>query len=64
MPKSWSKAKKDEMRGGPHQQTPDKDNLEKAILDSLYENDSHVWDGWVTKLWADEGAIEVEEIGE
>ncbi len=31
MPKSWSKKKQREMVGKPHQQKPDKDNLEKAL---------------------------------
>lgn len=37
--------------------TPDKDNLEKAVLDAVFENDSHVWDGRVSKLWADRGVL-------
>ena len=62
MPKTWSKAKKNDMRGQPHQTTPDKDNLEKALLDAVYDNDCMVWDSRVTKLWADEGGIEIVEI--
>ena len=57
MPKSWSKKKKLEMDGEPHQQTPDKDNLEKALLDSLFEDDSRIWDGRVTKRWGQVGKI-------
>ena len=57
MPKSWSKKKKAEMDGKPHQQTPDKDNLEKALLDALFQDDSHIWDGRVTKRWGQEGQI-------
>ena len=62
MPASWSKKKRAEMDGQPHQQTPDKDNLEKALLDSIYKNDSVVWDSRVTKLWAQSGAIEIKPI--
>jgi Holliday junction resolvase RusA-like endonuclease len=51
MPKSWSQKKKSEMLGKPHQQKPDKDNLEKGFLDAVFDEDSHVWDGRVTKLW-------------
>src|SRR5690554_3514466 len=49
MPKSWSKKKRDAMRGAPHQQRPDKDNLEKALLDAIFEEDARIWDGRVTK---------------
>jgi len=57
MPKSWSKKKKLIHKGQAHQQTPDKDNLEKALLDAVYKDDSKVWDGRVTKVWGDKGAI-------
>lgn len=57
MPKSWSKKKRDKMRHTPHQQTPDKDNLEKALLDALYKQDSHIWDGRCSKIWGDEGKL-------
>lgn len=59
MPASWSQRKRSEMRGNPHQQKPDKDNLEKALLDAIYDDDSHVWDGRLTKIWGDRGAIVV-----
>jgi Holliday junction resolvase RusA-like endonuclease len=57
MPKSWSKKKKSEMYMQPHRQRPDKDNLEKALLDALFQEDSHIWDGRVTKIWGETGAI-------
>lgn len=57
MPASWSKKKRDEMSGMPHQQRPDKDNLEKALLDAVYSDDSRVWDGRVTKVWGEKGKI-------
>ena len=62
MPKSWSKSKKMLMDGAPHQIRPDKDNLEKALLDAVFEEDSLVWDSRVTKVWAYEGAIEIKKI--
>lgn len=52
MAKSWPKKKKEEMNMMPHQQKPDKDNLEKAVLDSLCKEDAHIWDGRVSKFWA------------
>ena len=57
MPKSWSGTKRAEMMYMPHQQTPDKDNLEKAFLDAVCEEDKHVWDGRVSKYWGEEGFI-------
>lgn len=62
MPKSWSKKKRSEMDGKPHQQTPDKDNLEKGLLDAIFENDAHIWDGRVTKRWGKEGLIIIDII--
>lgn len=61
MPRSWSKKKKTAMRGTPHQNTPDKDNLEKALLDALEVNDAYIFDGRVTKLWAEDGHIAIWE---
>ena len=57
MPLRWSKKKKDRLRHQAHQQTPDKDNMEKALLDSIFKQDSHIWDGRVSKVWGDAGKI-------
>lgn len=62
MPQSWSKKDRKAMRGQPHQQRPDKDNLEKALLDAVFPEDCRVWDSRITKVWADEGAIEIKPI--
>ena len=59
MPKSWSKKKRDDMIGKPRQQRPDKDNLEKALLDAVYGEDCVVWDSHSVKIWAKDGFIEV-----
>lgn len=48
------------MRGRPHQQKPDADNVLKGFMDALNKKDETVWNITVTKLWADEGSIEVE----
>lgn len=37
--------------------SPDKDNLEKALLDAALDDGSKVWDGRVTTLWGETGAI-------
>ena len=53
MPKSWSKKKRKDMAGTPHQQRPDLDNYLKAWKDSVFEEDSVVWRVKATKLWTD-----------
>ena len=61
MPPSWSKKKRSLMDGKPHQQQPDKDNLEKALLDAIFGEDSHIWDGRVTKIWGETGQMIIRE---
>lgn len=64
MPPSWSQVKKDAHRGRPHRQKPDKDNLEKALLDALLIEDCGVWDSRITKVWGDHGAILIGRCGD
>lgn len=59
MPKSWSKKKKEHMIMQPHQQKPDIDNLQKALLDALFGDDSHIYDIRASKYWGDEGQITI-----
>ena len=58
MPKSWSKKKKKEMNGKPHQQRPDVDNLMKGLMDSLFQEDSHIHTIHAKKVWSDKGFME------
>lgn len=60
MPKSWSQKKKREMLGAPHRQKPDVDNMLKALMDALFEEDSAVWDVRATKIWGETGSIKVQ----
>ena len=60
MPPSWSKHKRTEMEGRPHQQTPDLDNLIKGFTDALTDDDAGVWNIAACKLWAEEGSIVIE----
>ena len=57
LPASWSKKKKEAMRGQPHQQKPDCDNIIKGICDAYNEDDSHVHTMIASKVWADTGRI-------
>ncbi|MFG6090746.1 RusA family crossover junction endodeoxyribonuclease [Enterobacter soli] len=61
MPKSWSQKKRAQLNGQAHQNKPDKDNLEKALLDAIFDDDSRVWDGRVTKVWGEKGQIIIGE---
>lgn len=59
MPKSWSGAKRHRMDGQPHQQKPDVDNLLKALMDALFDDDCKVWSVAVSKVWGESGKITV-----
>jgi Holliday junction resolvase RusA-like endonuclease len=59
MPKSWSESKKITMNGTPHQQKPDVDNLQKALLDAICTEDKQVWNIHARKFWARKGSIEL-----
>lgn len=62
MPKSWSKKKREAMRGERHQQKPDLSNLVKAVEDALLVDDCKIWKYKdIEKRWADEGSIEILE---
>ena len=59
MPMSWSKTKCDRMRGQPHRQKPDLDNLLKALLDAVFADDCRVWSYSASKIWSDQGGIRI-----
>ena len=47
------------MDGRPHQQKPDVDNLLKALMDALFDDDCKVWSVAVSKVWGESGKITV-----
>jgi Holliday junction resolvase RusA-like endonuclease len=53
MPKSWSKKKREAMHLQLHDQKPDRDNIDKAILDTLFEDDKSIAAGEIVKVWTD-----------
>lgn len=60
MPQSWSTKKRYEMKGAPHRQKPDADNVLKAVLDALWPNDDQKIAGTsCRKRWAEAGSIEM-----
>ena len=61
MPASWSKKKRQQYNGQPHQAKPDCDNMLKALMDALYEDDAHILDCRITKVWGEIGQIIIRE---
>lgn len=59
MPKSWSEKKKESMNGKYHTSKPDIDNLIKAFLDCLIDDDSGIYKITASKYWATKGRIEI-----
>jgi Holliday junction resolvase RusA-like endonuclease len=53
MPRSWSARKRAEMAGQPHRSAPDADNVGKALLDALFEQDKGVHTLSIRKVWDD-----------
>lgn len=62
MPPSWSQKKRTAMNGKPHQSKPDCDNMLKALMDALFDDDSSIWDCRITKVWGEKGLIIIGEI--
>lgn len=60
IPESWSKKKKAEHSGKRHQSKPDRDNIDKGILDMLFQDDSGISDGTMAKRWDDGHGARIE----
>ncbi len=62
-PLSWSNAKRQRHIGRPHLVKPDKDNLEKGLIDAVFRNrdDAHVWNCASTKLWSGHAGIVISD---
>ena len=59
-PKSWKKSKRIAIIGKPHKSKPDRDNVDKGVLDSLWKQDSGIHLGRIEKLWGNQARIEIE----
>lgn len=59
-PPSWSKKKRAAAIGQLHRSKPDRDNIDKACLDSLYDEDSFIAAGTVKKVWGDQAKLIIE----
>jgi Holliday junction resolvase RusA-like endonuclease len=58
-PASWSKKKRAAVMGMPHRSRPDRDNIDKAVLDALFKQDSGIASGFINKVWGDVPRLEV-----
>lgn len=56
-PKSTSKKRREEMIGEYHRQKPDRDNIDKAVLDALFKEDKAIASGTIRKLWAEQASL-------
>lgn len=52
-PPSYSPKKQKELSGKPHREKPDRDNVDKALMDLMFEQDKGVAIGTLQKLWDD-----------
>lgn len=59
-PASWSNKKKAAALGQLHRSRPDRDNIDKAVLDALFPEDSGIASGRIEKRWGNESRVEVE----
>lgn len=62
IPKSYSVKKKASLKGMPHQERGDGDNLAKAVADSLFKEDKTIWHWVVKKFWDDGEGPRIEVI--
>lgn len=59
-PKTYSASKKASLSGKPHQQKPDRDNIDKLICDFLFEQDKGIAFGVLKKFWDDGNGPRIE----
>jgi len=61
-PPSWSKNRRVAAIGQRHRSKPDRDNIDKALLDCLFRRDERIADGTLRKRWDWNARLEVEII--
>lgn len=60
MPDSWPEKKKAQFAGKDHHSKPDRDNIDKGILDALFESDQSIATGFIAKRWDDGQGARIE----
>lgn len=58
-PRSWSATRRAMMIGRQHRSRPDRDNIDKAVLDALFACDSAIAFGTISKVWGEQDRIEI-----
>ena len=58
-PASWPKKKRAAAIGTLHRAKPDRDNIDKAVLDALFVEDSSIASGTIEKRWSEWARIEI-----
>jgi Holliday junction resolvase RusA-like endonuclease len=58
-PASWSKTKQAAAIGTLHRSKPDRDNIDKAILDAMFDEDCAIADGEIKKFWGTVACVEI-----
>lgn len=58
-PPSWSPRKRTAAMGTLHRSKPDRDNIDKAVLDALFDDDKAIAAGTLTKVWGFPERLEV-----
>ena len=58
-PKSWSKKERAAAMGTLHRSKPDRDNVDKAVLDVLFKHDSAIASGLIEKRWGSPARLEI-----
>jgi Holliday junction resolvase RusA-like endonuclease len=59
MPESWSRKRKEASLGKLHRSKPDRDNIDKGILDCLYKSDSGIARGHIEKRWGTSSSLTI-----
>lgn len=59
-PASWSNKRRAAAMDERHRSKPDRDNLDKALLDALFPEDQGISDGIIRKRWGVWARLEVE----
>jgi len=58
-PASWSAKRRIAVIGQLHRSKPDRDNIDKALLDALFDDDAAIAAGSLEKRWSENARLEV-----
>jgi len=64
MPRSWSNKVRAARNGERHDHKPDRDNLEKGLLDGLCKRDEHLHRAFIDKRWAVRGRFVLADLSQ